>query len=294
MNRLKNAFPPDKNWKYQKQPVPPSFGWARLVSPERLRKEVDIRSSHCRQVIENPYEYCDFKKDKVSMVVLSCRRWRTLKRLLDSSVSFFKNIETYPMLEKILVDNNSGPELLENVKKYGFFDKIVNHDKNLGMVGALKDIYQKADGEYILLCEDDFLVDYDAPFIEKCIRLFNEYPEIGIIRLKNQNNWWKPFRVISPRRNLSDGTSFWTWIPSRDGINNVWCAGSVMFRKVSYFSTGQLPDLPHVKRTEPMDHASVYEYEYGKKFNKNWLAAKIDGCAPFVQPNDNDQSPGWE
>ena len=294
VNQIKMKFPPDRNWKYQKQTDPPSFGWANLVSDEVLAGEINKRRDKCCEIIEHGEQYCGFKKGKVSMVVLSCRRWWTLKRLLESLNPFFNGIEDYPFLEKILVDNASGDELINKVKSYNFFDNLVCHQENLGMVGALKDIFEKVDGEYILFCEDDFVFEYDKPFIQKCINIFDQYPEIGIIRLKNQNNWWKPFRVIAPERTSVDGTSFWTWIPSKDKKKNVWCAGSVMFRRVSYFATGPLPDIPHVTRTAKFDHATVYEYEYGIKYNENWLAAKVKHCTPFVQPNDNDQSPGWE
>ena len=35
------------------------------------------------------------------------------------------------------------------------------------------------------------------------------------------------------------------------------------------------------------------KYKFGKKFNKLFLAAKLENCYPFFQPNDNEVSPGW-
>ncbi|MDA8792873.1 glycosyltransferase [Bacteriovoracaceae bacterium] len=294
VNELKFRNPPSRDWKLERQTNPPTFGWAQRVSQNELETEIQKRRDDCLKIIQNT-NIENFVPGKVSLVVLSCRRWWTFKRLLKTATPYFKNIETYSNIEKILVDNDSGPEMIENVKEYKFFDKIIQHETNLGMVGALKDIFSKVDGEYILFFEDDFVVDHPTPFINKCMDIFNEYPEIGIIRLKNQNNWWKPFRRISPLRKTSKGDEFWTWLPSRNGEYNVWAAGSVMFRRVSYTSTGELEDAPHVKRTnKKLNHAHLYENVYGKRYNKKWLAAKIKNCCPFIQPNDNQQSPGWE
>lgn len=291
INKIKNYFPPDKNWKYQKQTEPPTFGWAKCVGQVELDRQVQKRRDKCSEILNESNN--NFVKGKVSLIVLSCKRWWTMERLMESLKSF-DDVEKYSNIEKILVDNGSGTEFLNKVRSYIFFDKIVSHKENLGMIGALRDIYAKVDGEYILYFEDDFVFDFNDSFIEKCIRLFSEFPEIGIIRLKNQNNWWKPERRISPLRKISDGTEFWTWLPSSDLMLNGWSAGSVMFRRVAYLSTGELPDLKHIKRSNKMNHAYVYEYIYGKEFNKQWLAAKIKDICPFVQPNDNEQSPGWQ
>ena len=180
-------------------------------------------------------------------------------------------------------------------KKFNFFDAIIANSENLGMAEALRRIFPKCRGEYILLVEDDFILDYKEPFLKKCLDIFHEFPEIGIIRLKNQNNWWKPHRVIAPLRSTSTGVEFWTWLPSKNGMWNVWAAGSVIFRKVSYFSVGGLPVMyKNPSRSKKLHQGYIYECVFGKKYNRLWLAAKIKNCYPFWQPNDNEPSKGWE
>ncbi len=292
LNRFKR--PADPNWIFQKQTNPPTFGYARLADMGMLEKEVARRRGRCSQIINNADKYCNFKEVKISLIVLSCKRWHILKRLVGSMKDYFGRVEDYPHIEKVLVDNGSGEELIEEAKEMDFFDKVIAYPQNLGMVGALKDAYKKVDGEYILFIEDDFILDYDRPFIADAIKVFNEFPEIGIIRLKNQNNWWKPHRVIAPLRKTKDGVEFWTWLPSRDGKLNVWCAGSAVFRKVSYFSTGELPDVEeNTPRNRRLHQGYIYECLYGKRYNKDWLAAKIRDCYPFFQPNLNKESSGW-
>ena len=51
-------------------------------------------------------------KNNVSVIILSCKRLNELKRLINSLEKFFKNIETYKLIEFILVDNGSDEELL--------------------------------------------------------------------------------------------------------------------------------------------------------------------------------------
>ena len=292
LNRFKK--PPHSQWKYQKQTNPPSFGYARFVSSTYLEREIAKRKTWCLDQIQNASKLCHLSEGKISLVVLSCQRWPTLKRFIESMQPFFKSIELYKNIEKILVDNGSGEELLNKVKNTHFFDHIIAFPTNLGLIGALKKAYPLVDGEYILLLEDDFVLDFNAPFIEKCLDVFSEFPEIGIIRLKNQNNWWKPHRVIGPLRKTRGGNEFWTWFPSQGGELNVWCSGSVMFRKVSYYSVGELPHIHgNPSRSKKNHQGYIYECVYGKKYNQYWLAAKLKDVYPFFQPNDNEECSGW-
>ncbi len=292
LNRFKR--PPHPQWKYQKQTKPPTFGHARLVGSEYLEREVKKRKAWCLDQVQQGHKYYPFSRGKVSLMILSCRRWPTLKRLVESMKAYFEKIEHYQNIEKILVDNGSGEELLNQAKGMNFFDRIVAYPNNLGLVVALKKAYQSVDGEYILLLEDDFVLDFDQPFIDKCLDVFSEFPEIGIIRLKNQNNWWKPHRLIGPLRKTSGGDEFWTWLPSQSGELNGWCSGSVMFRKVSYHSVGELPEVQNNPSRSRKNHQGyIYECVYGKKYNKYWLAAKLKDIYPFFQPNDNDECVGW-
>ena len=280
-------------WARQRQPAPPNFGQARRVPRWRFGVEAWRRRRKCARIIRNSASYCESEQGLVSLVILSCKRLPELQRLCESLVPFLGGIDKAARLEKILVDNGSGPELLDYARGLDFFDEIVAHSTNLGMAAALNDAFGKCRGEYILLLEEDFVLEYSEPFLQRCAGIFSEYPEIGIIRLKNQNNWWKPFRRIGPLRATSDGTEFWTWLPSADGELNVWASGSVLFRKVSFCSVGPISQGPNVARDQKLHQGSLYERVYGREYNKVWLAAKVKDCYPFVQPNDNVDSPGW-
>jgi glycosyltransferase involved in cell wall biosynthesis len=251
------------------------------------------RRAKAVKTIARAREICDFESGVVSIVILSCKRLAELQRLVANLQSFLETIEDYTKIEKVLVDNGSGPQLVRWSENSGFFDRIIAHENNLGIAGALDDAFPQVKGEYILLVEEDFIIDFDRPFLNRCLTLFGEYPEIGIIRLKNQRNWGKPHRIIGPVRQTSDGMEFWTWLPSLNGKLNVWAAGSVLFRKVSFIATGRIPLGPNVGRDHPGHQGALYEEVYGKRYNRNWLAAKMRNCYPFVQPNDTPESSGW-
>jgi len=279
------------DWARQVQPDPPNFGQAKLVSERRLAFEVARRRRRAERVLHDAHGIVEFEPGLVSLVVLTCKRPQTLWRLTDSLLPFLRDVETYEAIERVLVDNGTGPEVTGPAAE--LFDEVIAHERNLGMLPALRDAFERVRGEYVLLVEDDFLLDFDRPFLQTCIDVFDEFPEIGIVRLKNQNNWWKPHRRIAPLRRTSTGAEFWTWLPGYRGMLNGWAAGSVLFRRVAYASVGQLPDAPQVPRSSRDNHAYLYEYVYGRRFNRRWLAAKVKGVYPFVQPNDTPESPGW-
>lgn len=281
------------HWSQELQPNPPYFGEAHLVSRVKLGWEVWHRRILCQKILRQSQRWCNYEPGLVSIVILSCKRPVQLKRLCESLFPFLGSIESDHKREVLLVDNGSGRELISYVHSLKGFDRIIAHPVNVGMTIALREAFPQCRGEYILLLEDDFVLKEDKPFLARCLEIFAGYPEIGIIRLKNQNNWWKPYRRIGPLRRTTSGTEFWTWLPSPDGSLNVWAAGSVLFRKISYFSTGELPIGPNRSRDELEHQGYLYECVYGRRYNHTWLAAKIKDCYPFAQPNDHPDSPGW-
>jgi len=276
-----------------RQTDPPDFGRAKRVPEWWMRLSVYRRRYRAQKIISESETKSDFVPRKISIVILSCKRLAQLQQLVSGLKEFLEAIETYENIEKILVDNGSGTKLIEWARRVSFFDSIIAHETNLGMAAALNDAFPRAIGEYILLLEEDFIIDYSRPFLQSCIDIFEQYPEIGIIRLKNKRNWGKPFRVIGPLRRTANGDEFWTWLPSLNGKMNVWTAGSVLFRKASFLTTGSVPVGQNVDRAQSLHQGILYEEIYGKRYNKNWLAAKIRNCYPFVQPDNHIESPGW-
>ena len=274
------------------QTDPPNFGNAKFINTFIANIICKIRRVKSFKIIESDINK-NLLPNKISIIILSCKRINSLKRLHSSLNIFLSEIETYKNYEVILVDNGSGNELINWAHSTNFFNKIISIKKNIGMCAALNQVYQTIDTEFTMLIEDDFIIKYHKPFMENCLKIFKNFPEIGIIRLKNQNNWGKKYRIIGPIRKTKNNVYFWTWFPSLNGKLNVWAAGSVMFRKISLLSTGEIKYKKNISRNKVGHQGYYYEEIYGKKYNKFWLAAKIKNCYPFIQPNDNDESPGW-
>src|SRR5437762_12472717 len=72
---------PKPDWSRQKQPSPPNFGEATLVSDDALRKEVERRRPMCLRILQDGTRWGTYQKGLVSIVILSCRRLDALKRL---------------------------------------------------------------------------------------------------------------------------------------------------------------------------------------------------------------------
>ena len=291
LNMQYNKIKP--KWAQQKQSSPPFFGKAIRVPNFILNLIILMR----KKKLENYYSFESVYNNKVdnfiSIVILTCKRVNTLERLLKSLKLYLQKIETYKNFEIILVDNGTNINEIEEISNDKIFSKYIRFEENIGMLNALKIAYNSCKGEFIMLIEDDFILDYEKPFFQKCIEIFKNKKEIGIIRLKNQNNWFKRSRIISYKKKILSNLYFWYWLPSIDKKKNVWAAGSVIFRKASLEYLGGLPTFKNLPRNDKNHQGIIYEYKFGKKFNKLFLAAKIENCYPFFQPNDNEVSPGW-
>lgn len=273
------------------QSDPPFFGKAKFVNKIVASLIYKIRKKKSLKVL-NSILSNQLISDKISIVILSCKRQKSLERLCASLKNYLQNIEINKNYEIILVDNGSDKELINWAREFNFFNKIYALKENIGMCRALDYVYQRVNSEFTLLIEDDFIIDRNKPFFDDCLSIFKNFPEIGIIRLKNQNNWGKPFRKIGPLRKIKD-ISFWTWFPTWNYKHNVWCAGSVMFRHIGYLQLGPIKCGKNISRSSSKHQGVYYEEIFAKKFNKIWLAAKIYNCYPFVQLDQENESPGW-
>lgn len=294
--KLRNRFlidrPPTATWRFERQTNPPTFGWAQIVSDKKTQNEILIRQSYCEQVTRQDENKS--YSDDIALIILTCKRWSTLERLIQSIKVRENSLPEDLKFTKVIVDNDSGEEIREKIRQSQFFDKYIFNTTNKGLLGATRDAFSEVDAKYLMFVEDDFVLESDFSFLKASLEIFNENKSVGFIRLKNQNNWWKPFRRISSLRKTLSGVPYRLWLPSADGEMNGWCSGSVMFRKCAYLTTGELPIAQNnSSRSQAGHQGHIYECIYGKQFNKKWLTAKLESSSPFFQPNDNEVCIGW-
>lgn len=263
------------------------------VSESVYRQEVAKRIGYCRKLILTTTDL-----HPVRLMVLSCKRPREFSRLMESFKMLTPSIRAF--CAPLLVDNGSGDSVRQIAEQSKFFHHTIYHPGNIGMGAAINDALERYQAEFILFVEDD-LVYEGGSFLSPCLSIFQDFPEIGIIKLKCKANWNDyPFRRIGPLQTTTTGVRFHPWLPSPRwsfrwgqrpwfpmGIHNVWSLGPVMFRWCAWKEAG--PILSGQGRGQ----AVAAEEEYAKRFNRVWLAAKPLDFAPFSQPVTR-ESPGFK
>lgn len=91
---------------------------------------------------------------------------------------------SYQALEVIVVDNASKEDPSERIRNAYPEVQVIRSDKNLGFAGGNNLGIKKARGAYIMLLNNDTVVDPD--FAEPVVRAFQEHPEVGIVGSKLQ------------------------------------------------------------------------------------------------------------
>ena len=270
------------------------------VSEAVYRREVAKRREACRSIILS-----NSRPDwaPLAMLVLSCKRPEAAQRLLKSLGPLRR---AFPGMPSIWVDNGSGDEIVGPVRNSQLFQTVVAHGVNRGMGSAINESLENIPAELILFVEDDLIYighpnnqRYD--WVEACLRIFAEFPEIGIIKLKAKADWdtLYPYRRIGPMQTTSTGVRFHPWLPSPrwsvrwgqrpwypSGQFNVWSLGPVMFRWCSWKENGPIPS------GQGRGQAIAAENIYGRTYNAKWLAARPCDFAPFSQPT-TPESPGF-
>lgn len=126
----------------------------------------------------------------VSVVIPTYNRKDKLIRLIESILQ-----SNYPRekLEIILVDDASTDRTYEEVRKKFFEVKIIRNKKELFLAGSRNVGIRNAKGEFILLIDDDNIIDKNC--ILELIRIFKSNQKIGIAApimyyLKAPNRIW--------------------------------------------------------------------------------------------------------
>ena len=265
----------------------------------RYQRAVQRRRDRCREIhFSHPPE-----GPRCALIVLSCKRPAAARNLLASLWPLRRLANKMPW---VWVDNGSGEAVVGPVRQSGMFRRIISHPVNLGMGAAINDVLTKIEAETIIFVEDDlqYVGRSLGEWVQSCLNIFDEFPEIGIIKLKHKDNWdtMYPYRRIGPMQTTTTGVRFHPWLSSPRwtfrwgqrpwfpcGIHNVWSLGPVMFRRCLWLDAGPIPS------GQGRGQAIAAEEEYSKRVNKVWLAARPvdESVQPFAQPVTA-ESPGYK
>lgn len=90
--------------------------------------------------------------------------------------------QTHPFSEIIIVDDASqdnSVEIIEGLIKDIPHARLVRHEKNQGVVGALNTGLREARGEFLFLCSANDT--YDTRMVAWCEEMLQQYPDVGIV-----------------------------------------------------------------------------------------------------------------
>ena len=93
-------------------------------------------------------------KEMVSIITVNYNGWRDTCELIES----FKQHETYPDYEFIIVDNASHGDDVEQLRNAYPDLKIIACDRNLGFAGGNNTGIRHASGEYLFFLNNDTLI----------------------------------------------------------------------------------------------------------------------------------------
>ena len=133
-------------------------------------------------------------EEKVSIIIVNWNGKEFLKSCLKSIFN-----QTYSNFEVIVVDNHSFDESVDFIKDNFPDVKIIELDKNYGFAKAANIGIKKATGKYILILNNDIILQPDS--LEKMVKFMNERKDVGIIQ---------PKVVISSIEKLDNCGSFFT------------------------------------------------------------------------------------
>lgn len=121
--------------------------------------------------------------EPVTAIFFSCRRLNLLERTIDAFVEH----NSYPMQEIIIVNDSADTKIWEQLKRdYPDFTLVLNKE-NVGLFKSVDLGYEHVKTNYHFLCEDDWMVTKGG-FMEKCLAIMLDHPEIEETWLKDYNN----------------------------------------------------------------------------------------------------------
>lgn len=117
---------------------------------------------------------------KISIIILNWNGWEDTVECLKSLSKI-----TYSNYEMIVVDNDSTDDSVKHLKKFAKIKLILNKE-NLGFAGgnntAMRQILKRGESDFVLLLNDDTVVDKD--FLSELVKVAQGEKKAGILGLK--------------------------------------------------------------------------------------------------------------
>lgn len=147
------------------------------------------------------------KESDVTIVLTSCKRFKLLKKTLESIDRF----NTYSVREVIITEDSGDERVWEAIPQHWKdFTRVIINEPKLGQIKSIDLAYSFVNTPYIFHCEDDWNF-YRINFIEESKRVLENNSKILQVWLRNfQNDVHKryPFHYLGDKYSLDDFSYF--------------------------------------------------------------------------------------
>ena len=177
----------------------------------------------------------------ISIIIPNWNGAHHLPECLDSLLR-----QTYPRIEIIVVDNASTDNSLSLLETYPGV-KVLPQEKNLGFTGACNIGFHTAEGDILVLLNNDTAVD--TAWINVIVTAFECYPDVGLVASK---------MLLYDRRNIFHTAGDYVTLDGLAHNRGVWqedigqydhqayvfsaCGGSAAYRRTMLDHVGLLDD----------------------------------------------------
>jgi hypothetical protein len=118
----------------------------------------------------------------LTVIFFSCRRLDLLYR----SVKAFIEINKYPYVDFIIVNDSGDKKIHDELKQVYQGATFVLNEKNIGLIASVDEGYKHIKTEYFFHCEDDWMI-VRSGFIEQSLEIMKD-PKIEEVWLADYNN----------------------------------------------------------------------------------------------------------
>lgn len=210
-------------------------------------------------------------ESRVTVIFTSFNRLDLLKITTDS----FNKMNTYPVKEKIIIDDSGISSVHEQIKRDYPDYKLILNPTNIGLIESIDKVYSEVTTPYVFHSEDDF--NYIKPsFIEPSIKIMDNDSRIMQVWLSNRHKEpldaeifeadgvkyrlastdgmcgvWHGFTFIAGLRSMAgyERTKPWTqWSDKKDGLSLRECKIGWEYYRLGYRAACLL-DIPYCEHT---------------------------------------------
>lgn len=210
-------------------------------------------------------------ESRVTVIFTSFNRLDLLKITTDS----FNKMNTYPVKEKIIIEDSGIPSVHEEIIRDYPGYKLILNPTNIGLIESIDKVYAEVTTPYVFHSEDDF--NYIKPgFIEPSIKIMDNDSKIMQVWLSNRHNEpldkeifevdgvryrlastggmcgvWHGFTFIAGLRSMAgyERTKPWTqWSDKKDGLSLRECKIGWEYYRLGYRAACLL-DIPYCEHT---------------------------------------------